>query len=75
MPIRWPRQTVMKVLSARTPRSSGSPTRRLSEPVAATLGTDRPRGQEATAPARRLGAGVDNTSQPPLTGEWSRQRW
>ncbi len=27
MPMRWPRQTVMKVLSARTPRSSGSPTR------------------------------------------------
>src|SRR5262249_7762353 len=28
MPILWPRQTVMKVLSARTRRSSGSPTRR-----------------------------------------------
>jgi hypothetical protein len=28
MPMRWPRQQVMNVLSARTPRSSGPPTRR-----------------------------------------------
>jgi hypothetical protein len=28
MPMRWPRHTVTKVLSARTPRSSGAPTRR-----------------------------------------------
>ena len=27
MPRRWPRQQVRKVLSARTPRSSGAPTR------------------------------------------------
>ena len=27
MPMRWPRQTVRNVLSARTPRSSGAPTR------------------------------------------------
>ena len=26
MPMRWPWQQVMKVLSARTPRSSGAPT-------------------------------------------------
>ena len=66
MPMRWPRQQVMKVLSARTPRSSGAPTRRRACAGGGALRKRigrRPRRQRALA-VDRLAHGVDHAAEP-----------
>ncbi len=70
MPMRWPRQTVRKVLSARTPRSSGSPTRRRAWAgggAARNVIRRRPRRQRPLA-VDRLAHGVDDAAEPAFGG-------
>ena len=66
MPMRWPWQQVMKVLSARTPRSIGAPTRRRAcaagGGAAERIGR-RARRQRALA-VDRLAHGVDHPAEP-----------
>ena len=64
--MRWPRQQVMKVLSARTPRSSGAPTRRRAWASGGVLRNAirrRPVQQRSLA-VDRLAQRVDYPAQP-----------
>ncbi len=69
MPMRWPRQQVRKALSARTPRSSGSPTRCACARAGARCGTDRGAGRGAAAPCRQWAAeGIHHAAAPGMIG-------
>ena len=66
MPSRWPRQQVRNVLSARTPRSSGRPTRLRECAGGGVLRIGHGRGALRQRPLAvdRLAHGVENPSQP-----------
>jgi len=67
--MRWPRQQVMKVLSARTPRSSGSPTRRRAcAGRRRGSGTDRADGPGGSGPCPSIGSPWRDDAAEPAFG-------
>ncbi len=66
MPMRWPRQQVRKVFSARTPRSSGAPTRLRACAGGGELRKGYRRGalRQRSLAVDRLAHGVDDAAEP-----------
>ena len=64
MPMRWPRQQVVKVLSARTPRSSGAPTRRRAWAGGGELRNGKGDGPSGSGPLPSIGSPIALTTRP-----------